>query len=123
MTYTQQQVQQLVDERDNLLKTDRDNPRIDILADKIWIALNEYQDILPVDFIIESLTSLGAAPSILYDDNGHFTIGEDGIQNMPTFGDEHKTKETTFDGTWFVKPGRWKPTIREAIKDYFEDRE
>lgn len=117
-----EKIQQLVEKRNDLLKNDYDHPMVDILSESIWTSLKESQDQLPVEFIIESLTSLGAAPSILYDDNGHFTIGGDGTQNIPTCGEDFETRETTFEGAWFVKPGGWKRTIREAIKDYFEDR-
>lgn len=97
--------------------------KIDELSEHVWNQLNLNQDTLPVEFIIESLTSLGSAPSIIYDDNGHFTIGGDGTQNMPTIEDGWETKETEFSGCWWVKPGGWKRSIREALRDYFESRE
>jgi hypothetical protein len=96
------------------------NPTVDKIAEEILHYLKENHATLPVEDIIETLTHLGGAPSILYDDNGHFTIGGDGIQNMPTFEDDWKIKETTFQGTWFVEPGGWKDTIREALAAYFE---
>lgn len=123
-----EEISVMVLERDKLIDdrredTSGDDERIDALREEIYEALKVHHSTLPVEFIIESLTSLGSAPSILYDDNGHFTIGGDGTQNLPTVEDGFETKETTFNGCWFVKPGGWKRTIREAIKGYFEDRE
>jgi hypothetical protein len=117
------EIAKLLEERSLILDETPDDERVDSLSEKIWTLLAARQDFLPVEFTIESLTKLGSAPSILYDDNGHFTIGGDGSQNLPTIGDDHKTKETVFDGYWIVKPGGWKKTVREALKAYFQERE
>jgi hypothetical protein len=117
------EIAKLLEERSLILDETPDDERVDLLSEKIRASLALHQDSLAVEFIIESLTKLGSAPSILYDDNGHFTIGGDGSQNLPTIGDDHKTQETTFQGCWFVKAGGWKKTIREALRDYFESRE
>jgi hypothetical protein len=116
-----EQIEELINKRNVALEVD-DDVLVDRYAEQIFAGLKESQDTLPVEFIIESLTKLGHPPSILYDDNGHFTIGADGSQNLPTIGDEHKTKETCFEGFWTVKPGGWKKTIREAVRAYLDER-
>jgi len=117
------EIAKLLEERSLILDETPDDERVDLLSEKIWTLLAARQDFLPVEFIIESLTKLGSAPSILYDDNGHFTIGGDGSQNLPTVEEGFETKETYFEGSWVVKPGGWKKTIREALKTYFKERE
>lgn len=120
------QLHQLVSLRDSLLEeedeTKRDETQIDALAAEITQIITEHQDTLPVEVMLESLTKLGAAPSILYDDNGHFTIGGDGFQNLPDV-ELYETQETVFGGEWMVPAGHWKPTIREALRVYLKDRE
>jgi hypothetical protein len=121
--YIKNDIAKMVKERNALLKSDNSDNKVDELSEQIWQTLREFQKDLPLEFIIESLTSLGAAPSVLYDDNGHFTIGEEGSQNMPTFEMDFEEKETAFVGDWIVKPGHWKRSIREALELYFESRE
>ena len=93
---------------------------IDKRAEEIRNFIKQYRSELSFEVIVESLTMLGAAPSLLYDDNGHFYIGGDGFQNLPTFDDSWKTKETDFQGTWFVPANGWKETIREALDAYLD---
>ena len=90
---------------------------IDELAKEIIDLLTKNHDSLPVDFVIESLTHLGYDPSILYDDNGNFAISSGGICSIST--------EDSADCSlsFFVEKRFWKPTIREALKVYFEDDE
>lgn len=134
MSYLSRTLWQMIDERKKLfysqkgvhLCSDERSPevekKIDELALEIRTFITTHQDDLGIDDIIEGLTMLGAAPSIIYDDNGHFMIGGDGMQNMPD-SSVYDTQETEFSGTWFVPAGAWKPTIREAIKVYLEDKE
>ena len=68
--------------------------------------------------IIGSLTELGAAPTLLYDDDGHFAIGDEGTQNV--LHDKPKDKETTFIASWWIKPNGWKDSIREALYFYLD---
>lgn len=89
-------------------------------AKYILIFMYVHQEELPVETILETLASLGSAPSLLYDDDGHWTIGGDGTQ--PVMALEDRTKETTFDATWWVGPNRWKLSIREAIRDYLHEQ-
>ena len=89
---------------------------INDLAEDIRKALQEGVEELECDFILESLTMLGDAPQLVYDDNGHWAVTGDGYSAVPT------TDSGKFDGgesfTTFVEPGDWKDTIREAIKKY-----
>jgi hypothetical protein len=118
---SQKEIEMIVAVRKGMLANSRDNPDVDRAADDIRKRLREYQDELPVEFILETLTQLGAAPSLLYDDNAHWTVGEDGTQNL--IFDEDRDKQTTFDAAWLVEPNRWRRTIREAIRDHLAERE
>lgn len=109
-------IQTIIDKRSAILKTNYESEEADRLRQLIRDLLFNHQEELTVEFILESLTRLGAAPSLLYDDDGHWTVGGDGMQAVMAF--EDRSKETTFDASWWVGPGRWKQTIREALRDY-----
>lgn len=85
---------------------------IDQLSEQIYNKLIKGKDILDIDFIIESLTHLGGAPNLLYDDNGYFAMTADGYQTVVT--DSPADVETAF----MVPARKWKPTIREAVVYY-----
>lgn len=72
-----------------------------------------YFETYPCDFIIETLTKLGQAPNIMYDDNGLFAVSGAGYQPVVT-GDEK------LEGIISVlcTPEMWQKTIREAIWHY-----
>lgn len=112
-------IQSMIAQRSEILSFKPNDPEVNGLAERIHSLLEEAQESLPVEFILESLTRLGAAPSLLYDDDGHWTIGTDGTQPVMAFAD--RTKETTFDAVWWVQPNSWRKTIREAIRDYLAD--
>jgi hypothetical protein len=121
------QLAELIERRQALFSDDEkiqeaNDKQIDELAKQIYDLIRQHHSRLSVEAVIEGLTKLGAAPSILYDDNGHFYIGGDGHQNLPTVGDDHLTKETTFEGCWYVEAGGWKKTIREALNSYLDKR-
>lgn len=65
---------------------------------------------------LEELVERGACPGIINDDNGHWAVAGDGVQNVP-WGDGPVDISTSF----FVEAGRWKNTIREAIDDFLDD--
>jgi hypothetical protein len=108
-------IQEKINERQRLIDDENETNQIDILANEIYDLLVIHKDELPVDFIIESLTKLGNAPSILYDDDGSFAISEDGFQSLTSDTDDTQTM------ICFVKKKQWKSTIREAINYYFEN--
>jgi len=92
----------------------RRNTSEDYSKDKEIIqCIQECQDSLPMEFILESLTSMGHCPSVLYDDNGHFAVEGDGWQKLLL--DYDLNEETTFEGGWVIPGGHWKPTVREAL--------
>jgi hypothetical protein len=101
-------------EADHLVKDRQkrtDLMRLNVLE---YIRINHSQ--MMVDTIIEGLTSTGDAPSVLYDDDGHFAVESEGIQGV-MLEDERFGK---FDGTWFTTKESWKPTIREALNYYLD---
>lgn len=102
--------------RYDLFMKNPDDKQIDVLADEIVLMINENFYDLEVDFIIETLTKLGYAPNVIYDDNGLFAVSGDGYQPV-VCGDEK------IDGSViiYVTPDMWKKTIREALKKYLED--
>jgi hypothetical protein len=75
---------------------------------------------LECDFILESMTHLGASPSVLYDDNGMWTVVADGTQ--PAVSGDDRLDGFVSMGFFFEKT-RWFKTIREALKDYLFERE
>lgn len=89
---------------------------IDELSDQIIDLILTHSVDLEVDFILESLTYLGHAPNILYDDNGSFSVTCDGTQSI-SFGDEPVDVEMSF----FVPKERWFPTIRKALNHFLEE--
>ena len=59
---------------------------------------------------LEKITEDGFCPAILNDDNGHWAVAFDGVQNVPMSDDTGDIYST-----FFVEAKYWKPTIREAI--------
>lgn len=91
---------------------------IDEFAGEIKEAIDTHKDELPVDFILESLTMLGHAPQLVYDDNGHFAISGDGFSPVP-MTDSGKFEESE-SFTTLVEPEMWHDTIREALNHYLK---
>jgi len=89
---------------------------IDEFAKEIRESINKRKNELPVDFILESLTMLGDAPQLVYDDNGHFAISGDGLSSVP-MTDSGKFEESE-SFTTIVEPEQWHNTIREALNHY-----
>jgi hypothetical protein len=89
---------------------------IDILGDRIYKMVKAKSDQLPFDFIIETLTSLGQAPNLLYDDNGHFCLTSESFQSVSA-GDEPSDTEINI----FVSKHQWKNNIKDALKEYLKD--
>jgi len=89
---------------------------IDELSKEIIHLLFKNESKLDTDCIIQSLTSLGYSPNILYDDNGHFAVISDGIQTV-SMDDE----AVDMDMSFFIEKENWKDTIREALHIYLED--
>jgi hypothetical protein len=108
-------VRELMKKRKEFIDHDLiDSHEADMLMNSIRekvIALWEY---LSVETIFEALTSIGGAPSLLYDDAGRFAVLDDGVQNV--YNGEH----SGFEGDWVGDISCWKPTVREAIGDYIK---
>ena len=92
---------------------------IDLLADEIKDGLLRHRNELPVDFILESLTSLGDAPQVIYDDNGNWAISSSGMS--PVVMSDSGKFEDTQSFTSFVEPEEWYDTIREALNHYLKE--
>ena len=92
---------------------------IDVLIEKIRKYVMDNLNILPVDFIVESLSDLGHAPNILYDDNGMFAVTSDSVQTV------HAGDPVDMTMSFMVTKRFWKPSIREALVYYLtnEDEE
>ena len=80
--------------------------------------IKQHKDEMEIDCLIEAFTHIGLAPSILYDDNGHFAICGDGFQTI-SIDDEPIDTDLSF----YILKEDWKPTIREAINHYIETLE
>jgi hypothetical protein len=66
---------------------------------------------------MELLSKKGFSPSLVHDDNGHWAISGDGIQNIPT---ENKTQDVSL--TVFVELKKWKKTIKKAMLHYLNEK-
>lgn len=99
-----------------------EDPRCEELRIAIHDFIEKNHTELTVESVLEGMTSIGSAPSLLYDDNGNFAMGEDGMQNVTALEVKEKGDRDSLDfqGVWFLKKRDWKPTIREAIERYFE---
>jgi len=59
---------------------------------------------------LDWLEQHGDGMALISDDNGHWTVTGDGMQNCP-IGDEKQDIETVF----FIEADGWSDSIREAI--------
>ena len=123
MTLTEELLALVAERKALFVDQEANDPQIDIMAKQVVEFIKKHKDQLSLEVIIESLTHLGSAPNILYDDNGHFTVAEEGSQNLPTTDDDFETKETEFHASWTIPPGGWKKTIREALNAYLDQEE
>jgi hypothetical protein len=109
----------LLNERDLLLKMNKKDillkksNRADEIQKQISDSIRQNFDKYPVDFIMETWTRFGAAPSLIYDDNGLFAVTEEAYQ--PVVTGKQKINGAI---TVFVTKKQWKKTIREALKQY-----
>jgi len=99
--------------RDALLKTDKENPNVDIIEKEITEELRKNFKNYEVDFILETLTMFGQAPNVIYDDNGNFAVSASGYQ--PVVAGSQKIEGMV---SVFVEKKQWKKTIRLALKHY-----
>lgn len=113
---TKQEITLLVKERDNLLKTDEKNVRVDGIQKQITDVFIKKFNHYEVDFILETLTMFGQAPNIIYDDNGLFSVSAAGYQAVVTGRQKIEGAMTVF-----VEKNQWKKTIRLALKYYLSD--
>lgn len=90
---------------------------IDKLSEQIINKIRKDKDLLDVDFIIERLTELGDAPSILYDDNGNFAVESSGVQTVPI------GEVTNIEMGFLIEKDSWFPTIRKALYYYLEQED
>jgi len=119
MQSSEKQVKDLISLRNKNLKK-RDNisrAEVDRLGENIFSALMDNVDALSCDFILESLTELGYAPSLLYDDNGRWAVVHDGTQPVVT---GNKRLEGTM--AFFCEKDQWFKTIRAALKFYLAQK-
>lgn len=59
---------------------------------------------------LEEITHEGYCPAVLFDDNGHWTVAFDGMQNVPM-----EEGPCDISASFFAEEEKWYPTIREAI--------
>ncbi|MBS3146773.1 hypothetical protein J4471_03695 [Candidatus Woesearchaeota archaeon] len=107
-----QEIDKLFDLRE---KSIEDDLIVEDLTQKILQLLQKHQPNLHVDYVIESLTKLGFAPNILYDDNGHFAIVESYLQSL-----SNKSPENQYLA-FQIQKDDWKNSIRTALTSYIFD--
>lgn len=92
------------------------NPIIDDLGVQIYNLIEDNYNNLPLELVLEELSKLGHAPSLLYDDNGHWSIATDGYQSIPP-----DSEPCDIESVFVVKEKDWFNTINEALQNYFEN--
>jgi hypothetical protein len=92
---------------------DENEEMVDKLAKAIYGSLIGDFKTLEFEFIIEQLSHLGHCPNLINDDNGHWAISSNGVQNVVT-GDKPDDVENHF----FIEAEEWKDTPREALWYY-----
>ena len=88
---------------------------IDELSQDIITYIRKNINNLDIDNILETLTHLGYAPNLIYDDNGHFAITDDAFQNV-TYGDE----PSDLDISLHINKERFEKTIKLALINYLK---
>lgn len=78
----------------------------------ILAELSNKFDKLSVDFMLETLTHLGWAPCVIYDDDGNWAISGDGFSNVRMSSKDDFQISNSIEAKFF------KPTIRKALKFY-----
>lgn len=111
-------IEHLVRERKSLLKkSDYSRQHIDNLTNQIYQSLYEQRDTLSVEYILETISRLGGAPSILCDDFGHFAMTDEAMQSLP----RNPNKADDIEFSALVEKKYWKNSVREAISCYLEE--
>jgi len=99
---------------ESAMKYSEEEPKeIDILGEQVLSLLKSNSAVLDIDFILESLSKLGHAPNLLYDDNGNWALTSDGVQTIPIEDDTND-----IDLSFWVEKSLWKGSIREAVDHY-----
>ena len=113
-----EQILQWLDERDDYLEAGKES-KADALENKIFKIFKQRPSEFECDFILETLTRFGVAPSLIYDDNGKWAVLSEGTQPVVS-GDD------VFEGhigmTFFCEREQWFSTIREAIVCYLNSK-
>lgn len=117
MNIYEKEIADILDKRYPLVYKKVKGKQVEEYTKKVQALLRRNFDHLSVDFIVESLTHLGDAPNIVYDDNGLFAVSGDGYQPVVT-------GRQKIDGVISVaveKPW-WQKTIRLALTHYLSRR-
>lgn len=110
----------LITVRKSYLDKEGEDDTVDSLTREILATISRGRDELSFEDMFEACTHLGQAPTLLYDDNGHFAVGYTGMQSMSLDPEEDYARENTFDGAWILPPNSWKKTVREALYNYLD---
>jgi len=97
--------------------TEDEPNQIDVLGDSIFKMIKNHHANLDVDFIIETLTKLGHAPNIIYDDDGRFAVSGNGFMAIHDGDMPYEHTIITIE----IEKGQWFDNIREALIHYIND--
>lgn len=101
------QLAQKIAQRSDMLDAQQD---VAAITNEIWTFIHTYRAELTFESIFEGMTHLGAAPQLVYDDNGLFAVSCDGMS--PVFADD---KAHDMDITTYTKADQWSDTVRGAL--------
>ena len=116
MTTPQQEIAALVKKRKDLFKTTPKSKRINTMANQIMEKIDAHFNELEVDFILQTLTHLGHAPAVVFDDNGLWAVSGTGMNQVVT-------GRQRIEGAMhiIVEKKYWHTTIRKALKYYLKE--
>lgn len=114
-----EQINKWLAERRDFL--DQENMKeADAIEEKIVKIFRERHEEFECDFILETYTHFGAAPSLIYDDNGMWAVLSEGTQPV-VYGDD--VFEGHVDMMFFCNKDQWFDTIRGAVTHYLMNRD
>lgn len=116
-----EKIKKLIEERSKLFDSEGemlDEEEIDAYAKVIEKKLEVYIDILEPDFVLEAVTHLGWLPQLIYDDDGHWAVTEQGVSNVvDVFEEDYQQVSSVTDKK------AWKDNIKDAVKYYILEYE
>lgn len=93
---------------------DEDEAALETNRQQIVETVTKHRDELTFEVLFESLTTIGYAPALVFDDDGNFAVTCAGFSTVNTrYSADDRDDETVI--TTDIGSGRWRPTVRDAL--------